>query len=117
MPPCRVCGRALDDFGTCVCVAFPTAPPAPVAWSFVTKPEVNALRSALHALRGAEVTHGVRSWPPVDVKGYFSTASVLANVVEELLVELPRRRPREDQASADVALFLGGARSRGDDEA
>lgn len=64
-----------------------------------------------------EVTHGVRCWPPVDVKGYLSTAAILANVVEELLVELPRRRPREDQAKADIALFLGGARSRGAEEA
>ena len=27
MAPCRVCGRALDDFGTCVCAS--TRAPAP----------------------------------------------------------------------------------------
>jgi hypothetical protein len=32
--PCRVCGRELDDCGTCVCATLPAPRPAPAEWSW-----------------------------------------------------------------------------------
>jgi hypothetical protein len=93
-----------------VCATFPAARPGPVAWSWLTKQEAVDLRAALHALRAAEVVEGFRAWPPANVREYAGKANALANVVEELLVELPRRQPPGDPAGDDVVLHLGGAR-------
>lgn len=100
---CRVCGRELDDCGTCVCVTSP-APRSP-DWSWVTKEEVISLRLALHEVRQIEVLR-VLEGPGLtqeEAAKWRGAAAVLANVVEELLADIFRRRP-PDEAQDDVFL-------------
>lgn len=115
MSACRVCGRALDDMGTCVCATRRAAPPPPAPWSWLTEEESDALRTALHALRKLPL-RAFGALERDEILDQLDAAAALANVVEELLAELPRRRLRADPAKEDVALFLGGSRAaRGDD--
>lgn len=117
MSACRVCGRALDDCGTCVCVTFPAAPRPPAPWSWLTKDEAIALRDALNMVRITLVTPDTVA----DFRGpfgerlreYVDRAHQLADVVEQLLAGLHHRRPYQgvEYPEDDVTLHLGGARS------
>lgn len=76
---------------------------------WLTPAEVERLRTTLGELRGHEA-------PPPRLRGsswsdWMDAAAALANVVEELLVELHRRRPLPAPEVEDVALYLGGCRT------